>query len=238
MSAPRFYVPLRTEIGETLELPEGPSHHLATVLRLKQGSDITVFNGEGGEFHCTITEINKRQVNVMPNAFDAANRAPDCHVHLGMCILKKDPMHSAISRAVELGVSHLTPVISEHCAVSKKMIRQRQAHWQQVAISACEQCGLNLVPEITEPVPISDWLNGRHGDHRFIAMPASPGLPASLTGDSVSVLIGPEGGFSKPEESAAKTAGFIPTGFGERILRAETAPAVALAILNQVMSNP
>ena len=217
--------------GDTVTLPEDTSHHLSRVLRLKEGDPIVLFNGEGGEFFAHIESLEKPGVKVLIERFLAEDRLPDISVELGMCVLKRDAMDNVIGRSVELGVTRISPLISEHCTVSHKLIRRRDAHWRQVIISACEQCGLNRIPELTAATPISDWLAGVENPGRFIAEPGAAPLTGDTLPDRVSLLVGPEGGFSTEEAALARASGFKGLGLGERILRAETAPLVALSVL-------
>ena len=234
MSRPRFYAPITIEHGQPLTLPEETAHHLAKVLRLKAGDDISSFNGEGGEFHCRITHVEKSRVSVTVEAFQEKDRVPDLPVILGLCVQKRDPMDSAITRAVELGVAAITPIISEHCTVSNRIIDKRRQHWEKVIIAACEQCGMNRIPPLQSTVNIAGWIETLPAEGRLIALPGASRLERLTSKEQASVLIGPEGGFSQAELELASTEGFTGFGLGDRVLRAETAPAVALAILQHL----
>ena len=198
---------------------------------------MVLFNGRGGEHICMIEQADRKTVTVTVGEFVDSERTPPLSVHLGMCILKKDPMDAVLGRAVELGVSEITPVISDHCAVSIKVIRGRREHWQGVVIASCEQCGLNRLPVLHEPQQSDIWMRHPGTGRKLIAVPGGHRLDAVPTPGRVSLLVGPEGGFSERELSLAVSGGFDPVTFGERVLRSETAPAVALSVLNRVWGD-
>ena len=238
MTLPRFFVEGSIKAGKTFLLPQAAGHHLARVLRKTTADRIIVFNGEGGEFTCSIESIRKDQVEVKPTEYDDVNRAPQLKTTLGLCILKRDSMDSVLTKVTELGVSRVTPIISDHCAVAHKVIRNREAHWRQVIVAACEQCGLNLLPTLDAATTMTDWLATSGADIRLLAVPGSAPISNAISrAASVSLLTGPEGGFSEAEENEAITAGFNTVTFGERVLRAETAPVVALSVTQQVWGS-
>ena len=238
MTLPRFFVEGSIKEGKTFLLPQAAGHHLARVLRKTTADRIKVFNGEGGEFTCSIESIRKHQVEVKPTGYDEVNRAPQLKTTLGLCILKRDSMDSVLTKVTELGVSRVTPIISDHCAVAHKVIRNREAHWRQVIVAACEQCGLNLLPTLDAATTMTDWLATSGADIRLLAVPGSAPISNAIsTVDSVSLLTGPEGGFSETEEKEAISAGLNTVTFGERVLRAETAPVVALSVAQQVWGS-
>ena len=238
MTLPRFFVEGIIKTGETLVLPKATGHHLARVLRKTTAESIVIFNGEGGEFVCTIESIIKNHVAVKPVKYDENDRAPQLKTALGLCILKKDSMNSVLTKVTELGVSRITPIISDHCAVAHKVIHDRETRWRQVLIAACEQCGLNLIPALDPATNLSEWLATSSADIRLLAVPGSSPIPRSISVvNSVSLLTGPEGGFSEAEETEAIKVGFNTVTFGERVLRAETAPVVALSVFHQAWGS-
>lgn len=237
MATPRFFVEAKflnagsLGAGQHLELAANISHHMIHVLRLREGTDIVLFNGQGGEFAAQILNIARKSVTVQVGSFTDINRTSNLSVHLGMCVIKKDSMDRVIGRATELGVAQITPLISDYCAVANKLIFKRQTHWQQVAVSACEQCGLNVVPEILEPIGIRDWIRQTSAPLKLVCKPAETALNESGEVSGVELLVGPEGGLSESELTAAEAWGFRGISLGERILRAETAPLVAITLL-------
>lgn len=238
MATPRLYVDMSLSSGAQITLPKGPAHHIATVLRRKTGDEVILFNGEGGEYHCALVQSDRKAVIVDIGEHNKMDRIPPLRVHLGMSILKKDPMDAVLSRITELGVSEITPVISDHCAVSLKMIRSRQAHWHGIVVSSCEQCGLNRLPALNPPVSIDEWVTSVVADRKLIALPGQRILEGEEDAtDSVALIIGPEGGFSDRELVVTEDAGFEAVTFGERVLRAETAPAVALSVIHRTWGD-
>lgn len=231
MALSRFYVEDNLEVDQPIALPTDVAHHLARVLRLNTGDTVILFNGEGGEYQCIIETLDKKAVTVLPHRFVDDNRETSLNVHLGMCVLKREAMDNVFMKATELGVSAITPLLSDYCTVSKKAIAKRQPHWQQISISACEQCGLNVLPRIHTPLPLNDWVDEQTGK-RIIALPdADQPINTTEHPAEVSLLVGPEGGFSPDEAGYAMDSGFEAVSFGARILRAETAPIVALSVL-------
>lgn len=237
MASPRLYVDMSLASGEKLTLPKGPAHHLATVLRQKSGNPVVLFNGHGGEFHGVLAQCDRKAVIVELQDFVEIDRSPPLSIHLGMCILKKDPMDAVLGRVVELGVFEITPIISDRCSVSTKVIRSRMDHWRAVVISSCEQCGLNRIPRFNEPATSENWIETADAEQKIIALPGESPLTTGLSAKTANLFVGPEGGFSDREIELAVNSGFQTTTFGERILRAETAPAVAIAILHHAWGD-
>ncbi len=237
MTLPRFFVPGSIDPGREIQLPESAAHHLVRVLRLEAGSHVSLFNGTGGEYVCEVTRVAGKTAAVRADEFIDDNRAATIRIHLGMCILKKDPMNRVIARAVELGVARITPLVSERCTVSKKIIYQRVSHWRDIVIASCEQCGLNLPPDLPEAIPLHDWLASQDGVKLMMQPSASPLADRPEGADNISLLAGPEGGFTDAELQAAAGNGFEAVTFGSRILRAETAPLVAMSVLQRLWGD-
>ena len=237
MATPRLFVDIELTSGEQLTLPRAPAHHIATVLRKKTGDAVILFNGKGGEYACQLEQADRKSVIVQVGEFSSNDRTPPLNIHLGMSILKKDPMDAVLGRVVELGVREITPIVSDHCAVSTKMIKNRQTHWQAVIISSCEQCGLNRLPLLHDPITTESWLKQAKADRKIVALPGGGQLSTGSAAKTVSILVGPEGGFSDREVELAAAENFEPATFGERILRAETAPAVAISVLHRTWGD-
>lgn len=147
-------------------------------------------------------------------------------------------MDWAIQKATELGVAELTPIVSERCEVRLKDERadKRLAHWRQIAISACEQCGRSVVPIIHAPVALQDWLT-LDADLKLVLHPLADPIASHQRPDSLAFLIGPEGGLSDSEIDQARNAEFLPARLGPRVLRTETAPVVALSVAQQLWGD-
>lgn len=232
---PRFYTTQALSLDTVVELEEGPSHHIARVLRMTAGGALTLFNGQGGEYDGELIEVGKRSVSVRLASFRADDRESPLHTHLGQVLSKGERMGFVIQKATELGVSVITPLYSERCEVRLKEERsdKKLAHWHGIAIAACEQCGRNRLPEICEPQRLEDWLGSVSAERKLVLHvadgEADPLAAATLA--SCALLIGPEGGLSEREVTLATQQGFQRWQLGPRILRTETAPLAALALL-------
>jgi 16S rRNA (uracil1498-N3)-methyltransferase len=243
MSA-RFYADLPLATGDTLTLPERAARHVQ-VLRLQPDDHITLFNSRGGEFEARITRMGRSDVQVMVTAHHAIEREAGRAVLLAVGMPANERMDWLVEKASELGAAGITPLMAERSVLRLKGERadKKIAHWQGVAMSACEQCGRNRLPAIHAVATLNDWLAALPP-----ASPAAPRLLLSLRGGTqpllqvlarsdsaaaVTLLSGPEGGLSPAEEDAAIAAGFVPVTLGPRTLRAETAPLACLAILAQ-----
>ena len=242
MSMPRFYVPQPIASDALLALPENVAHHAAHVLRLRVGDAITLFNGDGGEYRATISAIGKREVTVAVAAHDPVERESPLDVTLVQAVSSGDRMDLTLQKAVELGVRRLVPVESERCVVRLKGERadKRMSHWQQVVISACEQCGRNRVPELHALVSLEAWLAAGPGAaQRWVLLPGAetPLRELPRPAGPVEILVGPEGGFTDAEAAAAQRAGYRPLRLGPRVLRTETAAPALLAAMQALWGD-
>ena len=247
---PRFYCPAPLVIGETLGLPAGAARHVQ-VLRLQPGDTITLFNGgptecgSTGEFSATITRMGRSEVEIKVGDYHPVQREARRTMHLALAMPANERMDWLVEKATELGVASIQPLMSERSVLrlSAERAQKKVAHWQSIAVSACEQCGGNRVPRVHEVAGLGDWLKmhsqrpGRStGDSFLLSLRldtrglreavANVGGSASLT-----FLSGPEGGLSNAEEEAALACRFTPVTLGPRVLRAETAALCALAAL-------
>ncbi|MEQ3724256.1 16S rRNA (uracil(1498)-N(3))-methyltransferase [Alcanivorax sp.] len=231
----RFFDDQDFHVGQATELSTSTSHHIGKVLRMAVAEELVVFNGRGGEWSARITAISKKAVTVEPLAFTEQNRSAPLAVTVALPMIKGERMDYAIQKATELGVSELVILDTERCEVRLKGERQdkKLSHWQQVATSACEQCGLNRVPTVRGVLNLRDWLSSDLPTLKLIAHPGEqPFSPAALQEEKELVLLtGPEGGFSDEELQRAADAGFVSFALGNRVLRAETAPVALLAAL-------
>lgn len=241
------------------------------------GEQALFFDGQGGEYTVTLTDITKKQALVTINDFNPINRDLPFTVNIALVMSRGERMDYAIQKATELGVSSIQLLTSQHGEVRLKADQadKKLAHWQQVAVSACEQCGLNIVPNLLAPKAFSDWIDepagvpisntvtklilavppddsgvvtscnqieGKDIEHKDIE-PITPCTPYPNPLPHITnqfrqcslaqfwLLIGAEGGFSEQEITQAIERGFMPWQIGERVLRTETAPVVALSSL-------
>ena len=275
----RFFYnqPNLLQVGSTVPLTEEIFHHWCKVLRASIGEQALFFDGQGGEYTVTLTDITKKQALVTINDFNPINRDLPFTVNIALVMSRGERMDYAIQKATELGVSSIQLLTSQHGEVRLKadQAAKKLAHWQQVAVSACEQCGLNIVPNLLAPKAFSDWIDEPAGVHTsanvtklILAVPPDDsGLVTpcnQIEGNDIEhndiepiapytpypnplpqitnqfrqcsltqfwLLIGAEGGFSAQEITQAIERGFMPWQIGERVLRTETAPVVALSSL-------
>lgn len=232
---PRFYIEAELAVDTQIELTETVFHHWCKVLRAQVGDQATLFNGQGGEYNVELTEVSKKSATVQVSTFNPSNRTPAIHTLLGQVMSKGDRMDYAIQKAVELGVSEIQLLTSERCEMRLKYDRDQKKldHWQGIAIAACEQCGMNIVPKILAPLSLEKWLASELPETKLVLAPnKDEANPLSKAKANIALLIGPEGGLSETEIQTANEVGFVNWCIGERVLRTETAPVVALAILN------
>ena len=237
---PRFHCPADLVPGAEIELPAGAARHVQ-VLRMQPGEAITLFHGgadgPGGEFDAAITHMGRSTVRVQVGAHHAVEREALRAVHLLAGITANERMDWLVEKATELGVASITPLLAERSVLKLKGERadKKLAHWQAVAVAACEQCGRNRVPPIHPAVSLADWLRAAQQDSTRLLLSLRPGTrplhPASAGSGLLTFLSGPEGGLSTGEEELALAHGFAPVTLGTRVLRAETAPLAALAAL-------
>ncbi len=240
MRVSRLYTPVPLSKGRVIELDDEGGHYIRTVLRLRKDSDIILFNGNGVEYQSRLTDVNRKAVVVAIG--EKINRSVESPltVTLGLSISRGDRMDFSVQKAVELGVNTITPLVTERCVVQltddKKS--QRLAHWQKIVHHAAEQSGRTCLPDLTPVKSLPDWLPSQHGLKVFLDPHATTTLsqlqPENL---HVTLLTGPEGGFSDIERKTAKAAGFIPVRLGARILRTETASLAALAAVQMLWGD-
>lgn len=235
MKIPRIFQEIPLLENTTVTLTDAGSHHVAQVLRMTPGEQVLLFNGTGGEYFGEIVAVSKRSVEVQLTYFNEVDRTSPLVVHLGQVIGKGDHMDYAIQKAVELGVSEITPLFSRRCEVrlSGERLEKKVAQWQHLVVSACEQSGLNIVPKVNTPCSLEAWAGALQTEKKWILHtegepwnPFEGDAPASLA-----FAVGPEGGFDDTEIANAKDLGFDCVTLGPRVWRTETAPVVMLSLL-------
>lgn len=231
----RVFVELPLAEGREFVAPEALAHYAKNVLRLGQGDALRVFDGSGAEYSASITSVSKKELCILTGAPLPATPESPLAVHLGLGLSRGERMDYALQKATELGVASVTPLVLARCnaRLSEERSESRMRHWRQVIVSACEQSGRSQLPQLGATSTLDAWLAERSALpglvlHTRDALPL--GDPAEALG-GIRVLIGPEGGLDEAEFSAARAAGFRPWSLGPRVLRAETAPVAALAIL-------
>lgn len=239
MRVPRIHIEAQLLPGRPVTVPEGPARHLARVLRLGIGDEVVAFDGSGAEYRCVLSVIDRGFVQIQVRERRELSRESPLRITLVQGISAGDRMDYTVQKAVELGVARIVPVEMERSVVHLRGERaeRRVEHWRQVAASACEQCGRNVLPEIAPIERYDRWCATMRDDlSPSIRVLLSPGGETTLdalsrSGQEVVLLVGPEGGLTDAEQALATRVGFRGVRFGPRILRTETAALAALAVL-------
>jgi 16S rRNA (uracil1498-N3)-methyltransferase len=221
-----------------LSLPPGAARH-AQVLRMQPGDTLTLFDGGGGEYAATIERMGRGEVDVRVGEHIAIERETARAVHLAVGMPANERMDWLVEKATELGAASIQPLMTAHgvLRLAGERADRKRAHWEAIAVAACEQCGRNRVPAIHPVRTLANWLaSAAAGAPRFVLSLAAEGTRSPRDAarndfDRAWVLSGPEGGLSAGEEEEAIARGFVPLSLGPRVLRAETAALAALALL-------
>ncbi|MEP7370598.1 MAG: 16S rRNA (uracil(1498)-N(3))-methyltransferase [Nitrosospira sp.] len=254
MALPRFYCPEPITAGQIIELPASVAHHALRVLRLEQGDELILFDGNKGEFQATIGRIGKSGAAAVIEKYLDIERESPLAITLAQAVCASEKMDWIVQKAVELGVSRIQPLITKLSTVklSGERVERRIKHWQQVVISACEQCGRNRIPQVLPLISLPGWLGsqidecknmstGVLSDPCLMLSPTAENslrdLPEPSTITTLTLLVGPEGGFTPEEEAAALVTGFIPLRLGRRILRTESAALAAVAAMQALWGD-
>ena len=243
MRTTRIYVNTPLQLG-LITLDAAAGQHLITVLRLKVGATVQLFNHQHQEYLGQISQADKKKCVVQLTQSLPILPASPLYTHLGLSLTKGDRMDFAIQKSVELGVSEITPLLTQFTDVTLDAERsiKKQTHWQKIALHACEQCGRSDIPTIHPLTPFAQWIQQPTAHTKLILHPlAEKSNAADKTHSTVADLlknstrinigIGPEGGFHTNEITLAVAHDFHALSLGPRILRSETAPVVVLSIL-------
>lgn len=234
MRISRIYCNSPLAANAEAELGGQTAHYLGKVLRMSAGATLTLFNGDGYEYAATLTHVDKQACTVRVGAQSAPPVESALRTVLGLGISRGERMDYAIQKSTELGVSMIAPLFTEHCEVrlNEERKEKRQEHWQQIAISACEQSGRVRIPEVLAPQALAAWVKTKPAE---LCLLFDQQQTATLGGNrpegGVALLIGPEGGLAPAEIKLALAAGFKGIALGKRMLRTETAPVAALSVL-------
>lgn len=236
---PRLHAPVPLSEGAEIELPPGAARHVQ-VLRLQPGSPLTLFDGRGGEWSAAVTHMGRQSVQVRVGAHDPVARELPVPITLALGVPANERMDTLVEKACELGVAAIQPLMCERSVLRLQGDRaiKKVAHWQAVAVSACEQSGRTVVPTIAPVIGLRDWLDALSAQPAagepsrvLLSLREAGTLPAAVDTAGCVVLSGPEGGLSEAEESMARLRGFAAVSLGPRVLRADTAPLAVLAHL-------
>jgi 16S rRNA (uracil1498-N3)-methyltransferase len=237
----RLYCDLPLSPGAEIVLPEAAARHAVTVLRLQPGDTLRLFNGAGGEYSASLVAVSKRETRVRLIAFHAAERESPLKITLALGISAGERMDYSLQKTTELGVSAIQPLATERSVVKLAGERadKRLQHWQHVVIAACEQCGRNRVPAVAPVQKLFTYLATIDPSKRLLMLSPDATTPLKQVARATEVvlLVGAEGGLAPAEYQAAEASGFQPVNLGPRILRTETAPAAALAVLQALWGD-
>ena len=234
---PRFHVPQALAAGQQLELPADVAHHV-NVVRMAPGDTLTLFNGDGGEYTAVLTEVQKKKAWAELKVFHPRDVELPFAVTLAQALPEGSKMDWIIEKAVELGVVAIQPLAARRCVVrlSAERAEKKLEHWNGIVVSASEQCGRNRLASVAMPVEFREWI-GQQDLHRRVIL--TPRASESLADwarhqppQALSIMVGPEGGFSDEEEAEALRHGALPLSIGPRVLRTETAALAAVSILS------
>ncbi|MCH9843181.1 MAG: 16S rRNA (uracil(1498)-N(3))-methyltransferase [Gammaproteobacteria bacterium] len=239
----RVHTKQQLSSGTEIILDDFAARHIGKVLRLNPGKFVTIFNGEGGEFKSTITKINRNKITLLVGDHVKETNESPLKIHLGIGISRGDRMDTVIQKSTEVGVSEITPLFTERVGVKLEndKVKSRLLHWQKVCISACEQSHRTKIPIINSPKKIEDWIQNASAQKKVMLDPKGKTQISTLKNNNaivdISLLIGPEGGFSAREVEIAKNSEFDQISLGPRILRTETAPIVAISIFQSMWGD-
>ncbi len=233
MRITRIYTAHKLHSNTVAVLEPEPSRHLARVLRLGVGDKLTLFDGSGGEYPAEITAVDKKNVRVLTGCLLQQECESPLNIHLGIAVSRGERMDWIVQKSTELGITALTPLSTEHTGVKLDGDRavKKILHWHQIAISACEQCGRNQLPTIYPLQSLDSWLGSTVAERKFVLHLRADNTVAGNAPGSIALLVGPEGGLSESEIGTAAQAGYTALRLGPRVLRTETAPLAAIAIL-------
>ncbi|GJM05895.1 MAG: ribosomal RNA small subunit methyltransferase E [marine bacterium B5-7] len=241
MRVPRLFIDIPLTTGEIIKLPRDKAHHISHVLRMRIGDAIKLINDSGEDYQSKIIEISKKSAQIeIGESIRVTNESP-LTINLCLAVARGQHMDFSIQKAVELGVKNIIPVISRfsNVKIEDDRVHNKLAHWQNIIISATEQCGRSHLTQIQKPVSFTEWLNLDASKTRLILHPESQQsmLKINLPTNELTLMIGPEGGFSDDEVEQAQGSGCVPISLGPRILRTETAVVCAVSSAQQLWGD-
>jgi len=234
---PRFYCPQPLAAGAIVDLPEAVAHHLF-VVRMQPGDALTLFDGRGGQYRASLLDSGKKRASARVEEHQAIDLELPYALTLAQGLPEGSKMDWIIEKAVELGAAGIVPLAAQRSVVrlSAERAEKRHAHWQGVIVAASEQCGRNRLAQLAPPMDFERFVAAQDAQPRILFSPrATQSLAdwARAAGpQAVTLMVGPEGGFSEQEEQMAIRAGTLALSLGPRVLRTETAGLAAIAALN------
>jgi 16S rRNA (uracil1498-N3)-methyltransferase len=244
MEENRFYHSENLELKHVVELIAQTHIHATKVLRLKVGDQFALFNGDGYDYVAKVIELSKHKTSVeIIDRYEVNHESP-LKITLAQGLAAGDKMDWIIQKAVELGIQSIQPLLTERSII--KLDRERAdkklEHWRTVAISACEQTGRSIIPDILSPIHLVQWLSNQNQTANSLKLILTPAKAQNINhlekpSSPVVFMVGPEGGFSEKEMNLALSSSFVPVNFGKRVLRTETASVVALSIMQNLWGD-
>lgn len=236
MRIPRIYHPSPLGTQQQVSLSDDAAGHVARVLRLKEGHQVILFCGDGLDYAAEITSLTKRSVEVRLDSINDKHQIESpLRIHLGQVISRGDKMDFTLQKSVELGVSEITPLLSERCGVKlpPERLEKKRQQWQKIVISACEQCGRAVIPNVNPVQELELWAREQTSEMKLNLHPQAPYTIKSMPRpeQGIRLLIGPEGGLSEQEITQMSSLAFAEIQLGPRILRTETAALCAISAL-------
>lgn len=235
----RLFVDVPLQTGLELPLPPGPARHALRVLRLEPGDPVTLFNGDGYQYHARLLMADPRVARVQVETGESPLRESPLRLILLQSLARGEKMDWIVQKTTELGVARIVPILTERSEVKLDDARaaKRLEHWRAIAIAACEQCGRNVLPQIEGPIALAAWLERQsaaqaatrwmlHPEGATRARDIAPGVSTATE-----LAIGPEGGFGDTDLAVLRAHGYRALALGPRILRTETAGVAAIAAL-------
>lgn len=241
MRIPRIYLNQTLKVHQITPLDKETVRYLCSVLRLSDGAEVIIFNGRGGEYHGILKHSRGNQTSVDVCRFDAIERESPLHVHVGIGISRGARMELVMQKLTELGVTEITPLMTRRVEVKlpEPRMTKKNLHWQKIAISACQQCLRNRLPLLHPTCQLGEWLPTVNGDAKLVLDHREANSLGGLKAGTrqITLLVGPEGGLDDVEIKAAQTTGFVGLGLGPRVFRTETAPLVAVSVLQALFGD-
>ena len=239
----RYFCTTLTPSAHTAQMTGADAHHLANVMRAKPGDAVILCDGAGSDYACTVQSAAKDCVDLEINSCAPSVSEPSVRVILYVGYPKQDKLETIIQKATELGAAEIVPFFSRYCVAAPKKEEQKNERYQRIALEAAKQSGRGVIPTVAMPLTYKSMLAAAaQADAALFCYEAAAGQPPlhSRLSDGVktiAIITGSEGGFSEQEARQALDAGCASIGLGPRILRCETAPLAALAVVMTLTGN-
>ncbi|MBK1694955.1 16S rRNA (uracil(1498)-N(3))-methyltransferase [Chromatium weissei] len=240
MRQPRIFIDYPLHIGDTISLPIAAQRHITQVLRLTADAPLILFNGNGCDYSARLLSFQRDATRVRIDAVTSPESSPPLAIQLALGVSKGERMDYALQKAVELGVTRLMPLFTERSQVrlDGERLQRRLEHWRGVVIGACEQSGRRRVPQIDSALTLETWLaQWPNGGYLLDPLAARALTEIPAPAGQITLLIGPEGGLSSRERNLVNHQGFQGVRLGPRILRTETAPLAAIAVIQALWGD-